>query len=63
MNLEDWPDCAIKGCPNKCCLRLRSRYCWPHTPGVDPQEVADSIRASEEREVETVSGVQQQEKS
>ena len=26
-----WPMCAVKGCPNRCCLRLGSKYCWPHT--------------------------------
>lgn len=29
----NWPDCAIKACPNKCCLALDSVYCFPHTPG------------------------------
>ena len=28
-----WPKCAVPACKNKCCLRLRSRYGWPHTPG------------------------------
>lgn len=26
-----WPDCAIKGCANKCCKSKNSIYCWPHT--------------------------------
>jgi len=26
-----WPMCPIKGCPNRICLRLASKYCWPHT--------------------------------
>lgn len=30
---ERWPKCAISACRNKSCLRLRSKYCWPHTPG------------------------------
>lgn len=29
----NWPDCAIRGCPNKCCLVLDSVFCFPHTPG------------------------------
>lgn len=33
MDLEGWPDCAIKGCSNKCCRSLNSIYCFPHTPG------------------------------
>lgn len=28
---DAWPNCAIPGCPNKCCLRLESKYCHPHT--------------------------------
>ena len=32
-NSANWPDCAIEGCPNKCCLALDSIYCFPHTPG------------------------------
>lgn len=31
--MDDWPDCAVDGCPNKCCLALDSIYCFPHTPG------------------------------
>jgi hypothetical protein len=33
MNWDEWPKCAVPACQNKCCLRLRSKYCWPHTPG------------------------------
>lgn len=29
----NWPDCAVEGCPNKCCLALDSVWCFPHTPG------------------------------
>lgn len=29
----DWPDCIVPGCTNKCCLRLNSDKCWPHTTG------------------------------
>lgn len=28
-----WPKCAVPACQNKRCLALRSKYCWPHTPG------------------------------
>jgi hypothetical protein len=41
-----WPKCAVPACPNKCCLRLRSKYCWPHTPG-DAGEAADNLRETE----------------
>jgi hypothetical protein len=55
MNYESWPDCAISGCPNKCCLRLNSKYCWPHTPGLDQKEVAESLAAeTTEREREVI---------
>lgn len=33
MELEDWPDCQIEGCQNKCCLALNSQFCFPHTEG------------------------------
>lgn len=33
MTWKEWPKCAVPACQNKSCLRLRSRYCWPHTPG------------------------------
>lgn len=33
MTLDEWPDCAIDGCPRKCCLALDSIFCFPHTPG------------------------------
>lgn len=29
--LDLWPNCAVPNCPNKCCLALESRYCYPHT--------------------------------
>lgn len=32
-DFANWPDCAIDGCPNKCCLALDSVFCFPHTPG------------------------------
>jgi hypothetical protein len=32
--LKGWPGCAVPDCPNKCCKRLDSPYCWPHTVGV-----------------------------
>ena len=51
MDVNDWPDCAIEGCTNKCCLRLKSRFCWPHTPGADPKEVRDSLAAEIAAEV------------
>lgn len=33
IDISDWPDCAVEGCPNKCCLALDSVFCFPHTPG------------------------------
>lgn len=33
MDLDDWPDCPIEGCPNKICLALNSEFCFQHTPG------------------------------
>lgn len=33
--LNDWHDCIVPGCPNKCCLALDSEKCFPHTPGND----------------------------
>ncbi|MDB5730703.1 MAG: hypothetical protein JWQ03_598 [Variovorax sp.] len=33
MDWNSWPKCAVPACENKCCLRLNSKYCWPHTPG------------------------------
>lgn len=30
---DDWPDCAIEGCPRKSCRALDSIYCFPHTDG------------------------------
>lgn len=47
MEWDEWPDCAVLGCPNKCCLRLKSKYCWPHTPGT-PQEALDNLLETEE---------------
>jgi hypothetical protein len=39
---DAWPKCAVPACPLKCCRRLRSRYCWPHTPGT-PEEAGESL--------------------
>jgi hypothetical protein len=33
VDITDWPDCAVDGCPNKTCRVLNSPYCFPHTPG------------------------------
>lgn len=44
-----WPKCAVAACVNKCCLRLNSIYCWPHTPG---QLEADDLDLLEEEESE-----------
>ena len=39
-----WPDCAVPGCDKRACLRLDSKYCWAHTPGVMTDEVAEALR-------------------
>lgn len=41
-----WPKCAMPSCHLKCCLRLRSIYCWPHTPGT-PQQALENLRETE----------------
>lgn len=30
----EWSDCIVDGCSNKCCLRLNSNKCYPHTLGI-----------------------------
>ena len=32
---EEWADCIVPGCPNRCCKALGSDKCFPHTEG-DP---------------------------
>lgn len=44
--LDRWPKCALPSCPNKSCLRLKSPYCWQHTPGEVP-EARDNLRETE----------------
>lgn len=36
-DLDSWAKCAVPACTNKCCLSLKSKYCWPHTPGTPHQ--------------------------
>ena len=60
----EWPDCIVPGCPNKCCLRLRSDKCYPHTMLGDSSDPdffnrlaklppdSDSIEEREKQEVE-----------
>lgn len=31
---DAWPNCSVTGCVNKCCLRLHSTRCYPHTLGL-----------------------------
>ena len=45
-----WPKCAVPACQNKCCLRLNSIYCWPHTPGHSLEQ--DDLDLLEEEEGE-----------
>lgn len=47
MNEEEfaaWPKCAVEPCQNKCCLRLRSKFCWPHTKGALGPEDMEVLR-------------------
>jgi hypothetical protein len=41
-----WAKCAVPACQNKCCLSLRSKYCWPHTPGTS-QDARDNLLETE----------------
>lgn len=29
--MDNWTDCPIAGCTNKCCLARNSKLCFPHT--------------------------------
>lgn len=31
--LNNWPNCIVPDCPNKCCRALNSDKCHPHTTG------------------------------
>lgn len=31
FDVTNWPNCIVPGCENKCCARLNSERCWPHT--------------------------------
>lgn len=48
---DAWPNCAVLGCTNKSCLRLHSKYCWPHTPGT-PEQALENLRETEHQEDE-----------
>ena len=43
---DAWPKCAVPACQLKCCLRLNSKYCWPHTPGT-PEQARESLAAEQ----------------
>lgn len=43
---DKWPKCAVAACENKCCLRLNSKYCWPHTPGT-PEQARENLMETE----------------
>lgn len=49
---DAWPACAVKGCQNKSCLSLNSRYCWPHTSGT-PEQALENLMETEIREAES----------
>jgi hypothetical protein len=40
---DRWPKCAVTACQNKSCLRLASKYCYPHTLGL-PQDFASQTK-------------------
>jgi len=31
---DEWPMCIVNGCPNRCCMRLNSEKCYPHSFGL-----------------------------
>jgi hypothetical protein len=43
---DRWPKCAVPACANKSCLRLSSKYCWPHSSG-NADEVLASLKNEE----------------
>lgn len=43
IDLDAWPDCIVPGCRNKCCLRLNSDKCYPHTIGTEPSQAVYSL--------------------
>ena len=49
---DAWPKCAIAPCENKACIRLNSKYCWPHTPGA-LSEQDKTLLVEENEELET----------
>lgn len=49
---EQWTDCAVPTCTNKCCLSLGSKYCWPHTPG-DAETARRALMETEFRDTPT----------
>ena len=55
IDLENWPDCAVKGCKHKSCLRLKSIYCYPHTLGGFDTATANA-------EVETYTEIKEEER-
>ncbi len=44
--LDYWPDCIVPKCPRKCCLRLNSPKCYPHTLGLNEQSAAMLLAAA-----------------
>jgi hypothetical protein len=49
-----WPKCAFPVCQFKSCLRLGSKYCWPHTPGTPEQAMENLAKTLEQPETEAV---------
>lgn len=47
---EAWPKCALSSCQNKSCLRLNSKYCWPHTPGSTDEALENLLSGADAEE-------------
>lgn len=49
INVDWWEDCALEGCTNKRCLRLGSKYCFPHSMSSStPEEIVGAEEKSKQ---------------
>ena len=39
-----WPYCKVPNCKNRQCLNLNSKYCYPHSMGMEPIEVEERVK-------------------
>jgi hypothetical protein len=53
MTFDEWPKCAVPACANKSCLSLKSKYCWPHTPGSTTDAKQNLLETEPEQKEET----------